>query len=673
VRQPEGAETLVHRRGGAAAAAVLLGLLPAAGSAAAATPVVASVRPAWGAPAGGTVVQVTGQGFTGALGVTFGDQQAAWFQVESDTSLEAAAPPAPGPETVDVRVTTPAGTSAATPSDRFTYVGTPAVSAVLPDHGPTAGGIPVTILGQGFTGATEVLFGGQPTQDLTVVSDTELVATLPPNLVPTTASVCRRGRCVAETTLTPASSAATVDVQVVTPAGASPPGPQDRFTYLPPLAVSSVSPAAGPATGGTAVTLAGTDLADADLVLFGDSPAPFAASSDGTLVATAPPGRGTVSVRVAAGPVVRQAAVGGGTSYAVLSDGSVWEWGALAPARPGETPATPGCGCTDVPEPVPGLPPAVAVAAGQDVAYALARDGTVWAWGAGGEGQLGDGRLQPSSRPVRVLGLQHVVAIAAGLDDGYALEADGSVWAWGSDTFGQLGTRAYWRTACLCSPRPVRVAGVPPAVALAAGGDTAYALTAQGQVVVWGDGLDGEAGDGSVRDVLAPAPVPGLQAVASVAAGPGDAFAVLADGTVEAWGADAAGQLGVPAPGGSSSGCACVPAPVAVPGLPPVTQVAAGSSATYALDATGAVWAWGGGSSLARVAGIPAAVAVAAGGGTALAVGADGSLWGWGDGTSGQLGGTALGQAAAPPVALPFWADVSPASASAAFTYVPTP
>jgi hypothetical protein len=73
-------------------------------------PVIALVLPAIGPPSGGTVVTITGLGFSGATAVTFGGTPAASFDVDSDTQITATTPAhALGP--VDVLVTTPAGTS----------------------------------------------------------------------------------------------------------------------------------------------------------------------------------------------------------------------------------------------------------------------------------------------------------------------------------------------------------------------------------------------------------------------------------------------------------------------------------------------------------------------------------------------------------------------------------
>jgi len=81
-------------------------------------PAVTAVTPSSGPSTGGTQVRVSGTDFLGATEVKFGTNEAQ-FKVDLPTQITAFAPPGQG--TVDVTVTTPGGTSAANPTDRFTY------------------------------------------------------------------------------------------------------------------------------------------------------------------------------------------------------------------------------------------------------------------------------------------------------------------------------------------------------------------------------------------------------------------------------------------------------------------------------------------------------------------------------------------------------------------------
>ncbi|HTR88573.1 MAG TPA: IPT/TIG domain-containing protein, partial [Solirubrobacteraceae bacterium] len=133
-----------------------------------------------GPGAGGTVETITGSGFTGATGVSFGANSAENVQVESATSITAVSPPGAG--TVDVTVTAPGGTSATSTKDHFEYV--PAVEGISPGSGAATGGTQVTISGSGFavgTGATQLKFGSRYATEVSCPSTTTCTALTPAN------------------------------------------------------------------------------------------------------------------------------------------------------------------------------------------------------------------------------------------------------------------------------------------------------------------------------------------------------------------------------------------------------------------------------------------------------------------------------------------------------------
>ena len=85
-----------------------------------AAPAVTGISPKSGGVGGGTTITVTGSGFTNATAVQFGANGASTMTLVSDTQITATSPPGTA-GTVDVTVTTPAGTSAASLGDKFTY------------------------------------------------------------------------------------------------------------------------------------------------------------------------------------------------------------------------------------------------------------------------------------------------------------------------------------------------------------------------------------------------------------------------------------------------------------------------------------------------------------------------------------------------------------------------
>jgi alpha-tubulin suppressor-like RCC1 family protein len=92
-------------------------------------PSVTEVTPKEGPKAGGSSVSITGAAFEEVMSVKFGGTPASSVKVNSEGSITAVAPPGSG--TVDVTVTTPAGTSAVGPSDHFSYVHVPGVEPEL--------------------------------------------------------------------------------------------------------------------------------------------------------------------------------------------------------------------------------------------------------------------------------------------------------------------------------------------------------------------------------------------------------------------------------------------------------------------------------------------------------------------------------------------------------------
>ncbi|HUO37707.1 MAG TPA: IPT/TIG domain-containing protein, partial [Mycobacterium sp.] len=141
-----------------------------------APPAVSGVNPRGGLASGNTPVNITGSGFTGVTAVTFGVSAAPIASIKfiNDTQITAVSPAGAG--TVDVTVTTPAGTSGANAADRFTYL---AVTGLNPASGPTIGGNTVIITGTSLSGATSVKFGSNSAMSFSVNSSTQITATAP--------------------------------------------------------------------------------------------------------------------------------------------------------------------------------------------------------------------------------------------------------------------------------------------------------------------------------------------------------------------------------------------------------------------------------------------------------------------------------------------------------------
>ncbi|GEM_PF-2246338 len=315
-------------------------------------PTLVDVQPAQGPEAGGTAVTLTGSGLTGATGVTFGTTAATDVVVVDDGTITATVPAGTG--LVDVTVALPGADAALADAYAYLAPGAPAVTTLDPDSGPTSGGTTVTITGTGLAGTTAVTFDGAPAEILDNPDDTTLVVRTPAGaagpadvaitngdgltgILPRGFTYVPDGSDATVTDLTPdqvstaggtvvtivgdgftgatgvlfdgvpgtgvtvspdgttitvtapaSETAGPADVTIVFPAGQAAAG---TVAYVAP-AVTAVDPASGPTTGGTSVTITGTDLGQVQQVLFdGVAGTGLTVAPDGTsLTVTTPPG-----------------------------------------------------------------------------------------------------------------------------------------------------------------------------------------------------------------------------------------------------------------------------------------------------------------------------------------------------------------------------------------------
>lgn len=243
------------------------------------------------------------------------------------------------------------------------------------------------------------------------------------------------------------------------------------------------------------------------------------------------PGSVTVMVPVQVPDVSGVVAVDAGGSFSLAVDEArdVWMWGLLAPGSSVRLP------------PTRVMADAVAIAAGWAHALTLRADGTVWAWGRNGDGQLGDGTLIERVAPVKVHGISNAVAVATGPTYSAALDADGNVWIWGSGYLGQPVGRQSRSDA-------VRVSLSHPIRTISSGNNHMLALAEDGTLWAWGLndygvlGLGNGLGNGD--DQAVPARVPLPEAVHSIGAGLIHSLAITASGQLWAWGYGEFGAVG---------------------------------------------------------------------------------------------------------------------------------
>ncbi len=287
------------------------------------------------------------------------------------------------------------------------------------------------------------------------------------------------------------------------------------------------------------------------------------------------------------------------------------------------------------------------VAAGRDSSLGIADDGTLWAWGANGSGQLGDNSTDLRAAPVRWSD-DSWKTVAKAVSHAHAIRDDGTLWGWG---FGFLGLPGGF----ISRLQPTQIGTEDDWSGVAGAGNHSLAIKDDGTLWSWGQNNFGQVGDGTTTVRSTPVQVfadgaadGGWVAVAvgsSMISIRGHSVALREDGSLWAWGSNENGQLG----DGTTSD-RHEPIKISEEGEYWVF-VSAGHEHTLAIRSDGTLWAWGenffgqlgvsGGWARTE----PVQVGedndwrfVATHAYHTLGVKKDGSLWSWGRGGDGQLG-----------------------------------
>jgi len=290
-----------------------------------------------------------------------------------------------------------------------------------------------------------------------------------------------------------------------------------------------------------------------------------------------------------------------------------------------------------------------ATADGSEHSVSLRPDGTVWTWGSGGSGQLGNGTTTDSSTPVQVTSLgTGCLSVAASFYQTMAIKADGTLWAWGFNQYGQLGDGSTTNRST-----PVQVGLATNWVSVAMGNFHGLGLRADGTLWAWGGNGSGQVGDGSTTNRSTPVQVGTATDWVSIAAGYQHSLAIKRDGTLWSWGYVGFGQLG--------NGGATPTVPTQVGTATNWVSVTAGQDHTLGLQANGTLWGWGSngggqfgdGTTTNRSTPWQCGTAtnwqtINSGPYFTMAIKTDGTLWGWGSSALGQLGIGAIGQRNSP-------------------------
>ena len=282
--------------------------------------------------------------------------------------------------------------------------------------------------------------------------------------------------------------------------------------------------------------------------------------------------------------------------FAIKSDGSLWSWGDNTYGELGNGNTTD----SSSPVQVGSLTNWFQVEAGQSHVIAIKTDGTLWAWGRNNYGQLGLGSTTDYSSPVQVGSLADwkgntsadltagtPIKVQAGKDISIVIKDDGTIWVWGYGGRGALGDGdEYSRSS------PVQLGSLTDWLSVqgpSRNDPTTFAVKTGGTLWAWGNNEQGQLGQGTsgVASASSPVQIGALTTWNGNLATPGDSgMAVKTDGTLWAWGQGSSGQLGLGSTTSYSS-------PVQVGSLTDWGVITSGYNYMRVIKTDGTLWTWG--------------------------------------------------------------------------------
>jgi len=223
----------------------------------------------------------------------------------------------------------------------------------------------------------------------------------------------------------------------------------------------------------------------------------------------------------------------------------------------------------------------------------------LYCWGNNANGQLGQGvsiavtpgpALASSSTPLVVKEAQNMSFFALGSSHACAV-VSGNLLCWGNNSNGQTGQK---NNVLSNQFTPTQVAGIGQVTQVAAGELHTCAVTLTNTLYCWGDNGLGQLGLGTTDAGNFKPALTNVANAYSLCAGKSHTCVRTYNSTVLCWGANGLGQAGQPASGATA---VAVVSPTTVAGITQVSQIVCGDYHTCALRADGSVWCWGSNSS----------------------------------------------------------------------------
>ncbi len=273
--------------------------------------------------------------------------------------------------------------------------------------------------------------------------------------------------------------------------------------------------------------------------------------------------------------------VGGSHACGLQTDNTLWCWGANTRGQLGQGNTTQQNSPVQVAVPAGqgGGTTWQRVATGRNHTCAVLSNGTLWCWGANGSGQLGIGNTTDQTSPTQVSsGITTWSRLSAGAKNTCATRGSpGTLWCWGDDLRGQIDGSSNGGN----QTTPAQIGGATTWTSVTLGEYHGCGL--QGSTLsCWGDNSRGQLGTGATPGPTSAAAV-SVSGVtwSSVAAGDWHTCAETVTRALYCWGANTNGQLGQGSSIEQMPGTASPPGLVASP--PAVVGYAVGGNTTFAL------------------------------------------------------------------------------------------